>query len=120
MGIHIGEGAVRVRFPGPDAQLVERAQAVAMGSAVEVAQSVSVATSSAAHRVLTAGAAMAGEIEIAKAALRELRRAQPNVSLAWIASQPPLREQDERDIFWKPCAAAAWISSAFSDQRRHQ
>ena len=39
-----------------------------------------------AHRVLTAAAGMAGQIEVAAAALRELRRAQPNISLAWIAS----------------------------------
>jgi hypothetical protein len=37
-----------------------------------------------AHRVLTAAAGMAGETEIAKAALQDLRRAQPNVSRAWI------------------------------------
>jgi TolB-like protein/Tfp pilus assembly protein PilF len=36
-----------------------------------------------AHRVLTAAAGMAGEGEVAKAALHELRRAQPNISLAW-------------------------------------
>ena len=47
-------------------------------------------------RVLTAAAAMAGEIELAKASLQELRRAQPNISLAWIAEQIPVA-QDERD-----------------------
>jgi len=36
-----------------------------------------------AHRVLTAAAAMAGHGDIAKAALQELRRVQPNISLAW-------------------------------------
>ena len=36
-----------------------------------------------AHR----GGGMAGQAEIAAAALRELRRAQPNISLAWIASR---------------------------------
>ena len=40
------------------------------------------------HRVLAAAAAMAGETGLAKAALQELRRAQPNISLAWIAHQP--------------------------------
>jgi tetratricopeptide (TPR) repeat protein len=40
-----------------------------------------------AYRVLTAAAAMAGEIELAKASLRELRRAQPDLSLEWIAEQ---------------------------------
>jgi hypothetical protein len=38
-----------------------------------------------AHRVLTAAAGMAGQEEIATAALHGLRRAQPNISLAWIA-----------------------------------
>ena len=38
-----------------------------------------------AHRVLTAAAGMAGQIDVAKAALLELRRAQPNISLDWIA-----------------------------------
>ena len=39
-----------------------------------------------AHRMLTAAAAMAGETEVAKAALQELRRVQPDISLAWMAS----------------------------------
>jgi TolB-like protein len=44
-----------------------------------------------AHRVLTAAAGMAGQIDVAAAALRELRRAQPNVSLAWITSYMPIK-----------------------------
>ena len=40
-------------------------------------------------RVLTAAAAMAGEIGLAKATLQELRRVHPNISLAWVASQLP-------------------------------
>ena len=40
-------------------------------------------------RVLTAAAAMAGEIELAKATLQDLRRVHPNISLAWVASQLP-------------------------------
>src|SRR5712672_1158539 len=40
-----------------------------------------------AHRVLTAAAGMAGETEIATSALDALRRALPNISLAWIANQ---------------------------------
>ena len=43
-----------------------------------------------AHRVLTAAAGMAGEVEVASAALQELRRAQPNISLAWIDGEMPL------------------------------
>jgi TolB-like protein/cytochrome c-type biogenesis protein CcmH/NrfG len=48
------------------------------------------------HRVLTAAAGMAGEAEIAAAALQELRRAQPNISLAWIASEMPIGSDTER------------------------
>jgi tetratricopeptide (TPR) repeat protein len=43
------------------------------------------------RRVLTGAAAMAGEMELARASLEELRRVQPNVSLAWMSSQIPLR-----------------------------
>jgi len=43
------------------------------------------------HRVLTAAAGMAGYHEVATAALGELRRAQPDVSLAWIAHELPMR-----------------------------
>jgi len=47
------------------------------------------------YRVLTAAAVMAGETALAKASLQELRRAQPNISLAWIAEHFPVT-QDER------------------------
>jgi TolB-like protein len=49
-----------------------------------------------AHRVLTAAAAMAGENELAKASLAELRRTHPNVSLAWLGEHLLLR-QDQRE-----------------------
>lgn len=52
-----------------------------------------------AHRVLTAAAAMAGEAELAKTALVELRRVQPNVSLAWLASEMPFQHEAERDHY---------------------
>jgi len=42
------------------------------------------------YRVLVAAAAMAGETELARAALAELRRVQPNISLAWMAHELPL------------------------------
>jgi TolB-like protein/cytochrome c-type biogenesis protein CcmH/NrfG len=48
-----------------------------------------------AHRVLAAAAGMAGYSEVATAALRELRRAQPNVSLAWIAKEMPIEQEVE-------------------------
>jgi TolB-like protein/cytochrome c-type biogenesis protein CcmH/NrfG len=52
-----------------------------------------------AHRVLTAAAGMAGEADVAKAALQELRRAQPNISLAWIANQMPIKQDAEREHY---------------------
>jgi hypothetical protein len=42
---------------------------------------------------------MAGRTDVAKAALQELRRAQPNISLAWIAAQMPIKEDDEREHY---------------------
>lgn len=51
-----------------------------------------------AYRVLTAAAAMAGDMDLASAMLQELRRVQPNISLAWIASQLPFRG-DDREHF---------------------
>jgi tetratricopeptide (TPR) repeat protein len=51
------------------------------------------------HRVLTAAAAMAGESEVAAAALSGLRRAQPNISLAWIASQMPIKQDADREHY---------------------
>jgi tetratricopeptide (TPR) repeat protein len=50
-----------------------------------------------AHRALTAAAAMAGEDDVAKAALQDLRRAQPNVSLEWIAKRMPYRHGTDRE-----------------------
>jgi TolB-like protein len=52
-----------------------------------------------AHRVLTAAAGMAGQHDVAKAALQELRRAQPNISLAWIARQMPIRHDADREHY---------------------
>jgi TolB-like protein/cytochrome c-type biogenesis protein CcmH/NrfG len=52
-----------------------------------------------AHRVLTAAAGMAGQIDVAKVALQELRRAQPNISLAWIANQMPIKQDADREHY---------------------
>jgi tetratricopeptide (TPR) repeat protein len=52
-----------------------------------------------AHRVLTASTAMAGQTEAAAAALQELRRVQPNISLAWIARQMPIKHDAEREHY---------------------
>jgi len=51
------------------------------------------------HRVLTAAAGMADEAELAREALQELRRAQPNISLAWIAQQMPIRHEADREHY---------------------
>jgi tetratricopeptide (TPR) repeat protein len=51
------------------------------------------------HRVLTAAAGMAGQTELATAALQELHRAQPNISLAWIASEMPIMQGDELEHY---------------------
>src|SRR5262249_25621549 len=50
------------------------------------------------HRQLTASAAMAGDRELAKVSLQDLRRVQPNISLAWLAENLPLRPT-QRDLF---------------------
>ena len=52
-----------------------------------------------AHRVLTAAAGMAGQGDVAKSSLQELRRAQPNISLAWIASQMPIKLDADRQRY---------------------
>ncbi len=52
-----------------------------------------------AHRVLTAAAGMAGQDDVAKTALQELRRAQPNISIAWIASQMPIKLEADREHY---------------------
>ena len=52
-----------------------------------------------AHRVLTAAAGMAGEAELAAASVQELRRAQPNISLAWIAKEMPIKLKDQREHY---------------------
>ncbi len=59
----------------------------------------SVAILSARYRVLTAAAGMAGQTEVATLALQELRRAQPNISLAWIANQMPWRYTADCDHY---------------------
>jgi len=52
-----------------------------------------------AHRVLTAAAGIAGQAELAATSLQELRRAQPNISLAWIANQMPIKMDAEREHY---------------------
>jgi TolB-like protein/class 3 adenylate cyclase/Tfp pilus assembly protein PilF len=52
-----------------------------------------------AHRVLVASAGMAGQREEATAALQDLRRAQPDISVAWIASQLPIKLNSDREHY---------------------
>jgi TolB-like protein/Tfp pilus assembly protein PilF len=52
-----------------------------------------------AHRVLTAAAALGGHDDIASAALSELRRVQPNVSLEWIAKEMPFKREEDRECY---------------------
>lgn len=52
-----------------------------------------------AHRVLTAAAGMAGQSDVACAALAALRRAQPNISLDWIAREMPIRHDADREHY---------------------
>ena len=42
---------------------------------------------------------MVGPPEAAAAALAELRRAQPNISLAWIAKYVPLKQDNDRERY---------------------
>jgi TolB-like protein/cytochrome c-type biogenesis protein CcmH/NrfG len=49
-----------------------------------------------AHRVLTASLGMEGGADAAKAALQELRRAQPNISLAWLATGLPFEHEADK------------------------
>ncbi|HTP83742.1 MAG TPA: winged helix-turn-helix domain-containing tetratricopeptide repeat protein [Alphaproteobacteria bacterium] len=51
------------------------------------------------HRVLTAAAGMAGDTGLAKTALRDLLRAQPNFSLAWAERHLLIRDGAEREHY---------------------
>jgi TolB-like protein len=52
-----------------------------------------------AHRVMTAATGMTGPAETAAAALQELRRAQPNISLAWVADHVPIQHDSDREHY---------------------
>ena len=52
-----------------------------------------------AYRVLTVAAGMTGQTELARNALQELRRTQPNISLAWIATQLPWKLDADREHY---------------------
>ena len=48
-----------------------------------------------AYRLLAASAGMAGQADVAAATLQELRRVQPNVSLAWVRAYVPLKNDTD-------------------------
>ena len=52
-----------------------------------------------AHRVLTAAAGMSGQKDVAAAALQELRRAQPNISLKWLEARMPIQNAGDLDHY---------------------
>jgi TolB-like protein/Tfp pilus assembly protein PilF len=52
-----------------------------------------------AYRVLAVSAGMSGDAQLAETALAELRRTQPNISLAWIATQLPWRSDADREHY---------------------
>ena len=51
------------------------------------------------HRMLNAAAAVAGEADVAAAALQTLLRAQPEFSLAWIANNIPFKRNVDREHY---------------------
>ena len=52
-----------------------------------------------AHRVLTAAAGMSGDRKLASLALQGLRQVQPNISLAWIARELPMKQAEDREHY---------------------
>ena len=52
-----------------------------------------------AHRVLVAAAGMLDQADVAMGALNELRRAQPNVSLAWLRERLPIKNDADREHY---------------------
>ena len=61
-----------------------------------------------AYRVLTVSAGMSGKSKSRRTALAELRRTQPNISLAWIATQLPWSSRPTASTIWKGSAAPDW------------
>jgi TolB-like protein len=53
----------------------------------------------AAHRILVVAAGMAGDTELASRALQEVQRAQPNISLDWIAKELPWTSDEAREHY---------------------
>src|SRR5216683_996084 len=91
--------------PVPSGRLVLRWR---QNSVSRATQSASAPTSP----VLTAAAAMAGEMGVAAASLQELRHVQPNISLAWISDNMPVTP-DERGHYSEafPCARDRYLGA---------
>ncbi len=53
----------------------------------------------ASHRIFTAAAGMAGDGDLAAAALQELRRVQPDISIEWIVKRIPFQHEAERQHY---------------------
>jgi TolB-like protein len=51
------------------------------------------------HRTLMMAAALAGDIDLAKATLEAVRRMQPNISLAWVAGNLLIKSEAEREHY---------------------
>ena len=51
------------------------------------------------HRVFVAAAGMVGDADTARGALQELRRAQPNISLAWLQEIIPIKRDADREHY---------------------
>jgi len=52
-----------------------------------------------ARRLLAAAAAMSGQADVAAIALQELRRVQPNISIAWISDKMPFKRDADREHY---------------------
>ena len=72
-----------------------------------------------AHRVLTAAAAMAGQSDVAKAALQDLRVVQPNISLGWIERWMPFERDADRKIICAGSACRPEIADSRLEQPGH-
>jgi hypothetical protein len=64
-----------------------------------------------AHRILTAAAAWpVGHIDALATSFRS--RAQPNISLSWIAEQMPIQQEAERERYLEGFRASVWTNGA--------
>ena len=62
-----------------------------------------------AHRVLVATAGMSQQTDLGADALKELRRVQPNISLAWIEVTCQSSWISNANIIWRDFVARVWL-----------